>query len=170
MGMSEPSHAVTAITHDLEFAGITVHRKQTGVDPIPGVLAELAHNSVSFDLIGEFDAKDDGLRVSFTVRRNEVGAVSRVIEELIPGARVRLDTGLAKILIDGTGLLSDSTFVPRMLSLLASSRISVQKILTSQIRISVLTYEESVARTVNLLQHHFSRRVEMEGRKIAHML
>jgi aspartate kinase len=149
---------VSAVTHDVSEAKVTV----SGVPDQPGIAArlfrELADGDVNVDMIVQ-NVSDHGVTdISFTVPRNDLASAVRVCEALagdIGATGVTSDKDIARVSIIGAGMKSNPGVAAAMFATLADDGINIEMISTSAIRISCVVREDQVEHAVAALHGAF---------------
>jgi aspartate kinase len=157
-GTMEIRNKVTAISHDMDVAKITI----VGVPDRPGIAASifepLAKAGVSVDTIVQNASIQHITDLTFTVTRGDAEKALGVIKPIAHdiGARECLaDTRLGKVSIIGAGMQNTPGYAARMFSTLSAAGINIQLITTSEIRITVIIDEEKVKAAVRALHRAF---------------
>lgn len=154
----EQFNRVRGIAHDLDVAKITVR----GVPDRPGIAAAvfepLAAAHLSVDVIVQ-NAGSDGLTdLTFTVSKGDLAKAEAIVEGVareIHAAGVATDAKIGKVSIVGTGIQSAPGFASRMFRSLFEAGINIEMISTSEIRITCIVREDSVADAVRALHKTF---------------
>lgn len=157
-GIMEVQKKVTAISHDMDVAKITV----VGVPDRPGIAAgifePLAQAGVSVDTIVQNASMQHVTDLTFTVSKGDAEKalkVMRPITEEIGALECVADTKLGKVSIIGSGMQNTPGYAARMFSTLSAAGINIQLITTSEIRITVIIGEEQVKEAVQALHKAF---------------
>jgi aspartate kinase len=153
----ETSNVVLAITHDVDVVGVSVDARDPRIKALDPVLSLLSAKSVPADLVAEFDDEDGCTRISFMVSRRHADTVREDLQSFAASGdiSVRLDEGMAKVSVVGTGLLSRPEYTTRMLSRLSDVEIPTSRVFTSQYRSSVVIPLARVDEAVNVLHQEF---------------
>ena len=157
-GIMEVQQKVTAISHDLDVAKITI----VGVPDRPGIAAgifePLAQSGVSVDTIVQNASIQHITDLTFTVAKSDAEKALKVVRPLAAqiGARECVaDINLGKVSIIGSGMQNTPGYAARMFSTLSAAGVNIQLITTSEIRITVIISEEQVPETVRMLHKAF---------------
>jgi aspartate kinase len=149
---------VTAITHDVSEAKVTV----TGVPDHPGLAARLfrglADRNVSVDMIVQNTSLHGTTDISFTVPGYDLGVSAEVSEALVPelGATgVTTDADVARVSLVGAGMKTHPGVTALTFETLATEGINIEMISTSSIRISCMIRAEDAERAVRALHAAF---------------
>ena len=149
---------VSAVTHDVSEAKVTV----SGVPDQPGIAArlfgELADSEVNVDMIVQ-NVSDHGVTdISFTAPRDDLAAAVEVCEAMagaIGATGVRSDKDIARVSIIGAGMKSNPGVAAKMFATLAADGINIEMISTSAIRISCVVREDQDEQAVGTLHTAF---------------
>ena len=149
---------VSGVTHDTSEAKVTFSR----VPDQPGIAARLfrglATEGVNVDMIVQNTSVDGHTDISFTVPKVELVQALRVCDVLGPevgAAKVEADEGIGRVSLVGAGMRSSPGVAARMFETLADSKINIEMISTSTIRISCVVRAEDVEAAVNHLHAAF---------------
>ncbi len=149
---------VTAITHDVTEAKVTV----TGVPDHPGLAARLfrglADRNVSVDMIVQNTSLHGTTDISFTVPGYDLGVSTEVAEGLVPvlGATgVTSDGDVARVSLVGAGMKTHPGVTALTFETLAAEGINIEMISTSSIRISCMIRAGEAERAVQALHAAF---------------
>jgi aspartate kinase len=149
---------VSAVTHDISEAKVTVH----GVPDRPGVAATLfralADRSINLDMIVQNISEAGTTDISFTVPRVDLTEAVEVAESLratMGFNGVDADASIARVSAIGAGMKSYPGVTAVMFETLAEHGINIEMISTSSIRISCVIDEEQVEEAVRALHSAF---------------
>jgi aspartate kinase len=125
----------------------------------PGIAAkifkEIAKQNINVDMIVQNTSRTGATDVSFTVPGDDLDKTVRVSEALcktIGASGVTVDKDIAKISIVGIGMRSHSGVAAKMFEALASKKINIGMISTSEIKISCVIgkqYADDAVRTLH---------------------
>ena len=150
---------ITGISFTKNDAKITI----AGVKDKPGVAAyifePLSKNFINVDMVVQnisLDGKETDL--TFTIRSEDVKKTEKIIRENknISFRKLSFDTNLAKISIIGVGMITTPGITYRMFKALASKKINIMVISTSEIKISVLISSSLLKKAVAVLHNEFN--------------
>jgi len=149
---------VTAVTHDLSEAKVTV----TGVPDTPGLAARLfrglADRNVNVDMIVQNVSLHGTTDISFTIPESDLVVSTEVCEGLVPvlGADgVISDDDVARVSLVGVGMKTHPGVTALTFETLAAEGINIEMISTSSIRISCLIRAERAEDAVRALHAAF---------------
>ena len=149
---------ITGISSTKNDAKITI----AGVKDKPGVAAlifePLSKNLINVDMVVQnisLDGKETDL--TFTIKTEDVKKTEKFIKENknISYKKLSFDKNLAKISIIGVGMISEPGITYRMFKALASKKINIMVISTSEIKISVLISSKFTKKAIAVLHKEF---------------
>lgn len=154
--MEDP--VISAVTHDLSEAKITVAR----VPDRPGIAARLfrtlADGSVNLDMIVQNVSHDGTTDISFTVPKADLAIAleaCRSHADEFGAAEIVADDGIGKVSLVGAGMKSHPGVSATMFQTLADNEINIEMISTSPIRITCVVRGEQVEDAVRCLHQAF---------------
>jgi aspartate kinase len=149
---------VTAVTHDVSEAKVTV----SGVPDRPGLAASLfralAERSINVDEIVQNTSVQGTTDISFTVPRTDLAmavVVAHGLSEELGATGVTSDEDVAKVSVIGAGMKSHPGVTATVFETLAAEGINIDMISTSTIRISCMVRAGEVERAVRALHDAF---------------
>ncbi len=152
---------------DILVSGVTVSKKEAkvtirSVPDRPGVAAkifkEIANNNVNIDMIVQNVSRTGTTDVSFTVPHEDLKKtleISRKVARRIDAEQVTHADDIAKISVVGVGMRSHSGIAAKMFAALASKRINIEMISTSEIKISCIIKKRYADRAVRTIHQAF---------------
>src|SRR4029079_11588193 len=154
----EQRNKVRGLAHDRNVAKVTV----LGVPDRPGiarsVFGPLADAGVFVDMIVQNIGHDGETDISFTVPRVELARAEKVLNPGVGemGARgLTTDPTVAKVSIVGAGLHNAPGYAARMFGTLADAGVNIEMISTSEVRITCVIGEASLAAALDALHGAF---------------
>ena len=149
---------ITGISSTKNDAKITI----VGVKDRPGVAAlifkPLSNNLVNVDMVVQnisLDGKETDL--TFTIKSEDLKKTEKLIKQnkKISFKKLSFDKGVSKISIIGVGMITTPGITYRMFQALASRKINILVISTSEIKISVLVSAKHAKRAIAALHKEF---------------
>ena len=149
---------ITGISSTKDDAKITI----VGVKDKPGVAAlifePLSKNLINIDMVVQnisLDGKETDL--TFTIKSEDVKKTEKIIRENkdISYRKISFAKNLAKISIIGVGMITTPGITYRMFKALASKKINIMVISTSEIKISVLISSKLTKKAIAVLHKEF---------------
>ena len=149
---------ITGISTTKNDAKITI----IGVKDRPGVAAcifkPLSHNLINVDMVVQnisLNGKETDL--TFTIKSEDLKKTEKLIKnnKKISFKKLSFDKDVSKVSIIGVGMITTPGITYRMFQALASQKINIQVISTSEIKISVLVSSKNVKKAVAVLHKEF---------------
>ena len=149
---------ITGISSTKNDAKITI----IGVKDRPGVAASifkpLSKNLINVDMVVQnisLDGKETDL--TFTIKSDDLKKTEKLIKQnkKISFKKLSFDRDVSKVSIIGVGMITTPGITYRMFQALASRKINILVISTSEIKISVLVSAKHVKRAVKALHKEF---------------
>ena len=149
---------ITGISSTKNDAKITI----IGVKDRPGVAASifkpLSQNLINVDMVIQnisLNGKETDL--TFTIKSDDLKKTEKLIKQnkKISYKKISFDKDVSKVSIIGVGMITTPGITYRMFQALASKKINILVISTSEIKISVLVFAKSVKKAVAVLHKEF---------------
>ncbi len=149
---------ITGISSTKNDAKITI----VGVRDKPGVAASifrpLSNNLINVDMVVQ-NISQNGLDtdLTFTIKSDDLKKTQKLIKKNknIIYKKLSFDKNVSKVSIIGVGMITTPGITYRMFQALASKKINIQVISTSEIKISVLISSENVKKAIAALHKEF---------------
>ena len=149
---------ITGISSTKNDAKITI----VGVKDRPGVAASifrpLSKNLINVDMvIQNISQNGKETDLTFTIKSEDLKKAERLIKQnkKISFKKLSFDREVSKVSIIGVGMITTPGITYRMFQALASQKINIQVISTSEIKISVLVSSKNVKKAVAVLHKEF---------------
>ena len=155
------------IINDRIVTGITSTQNDSkvsliGVKDKPGVAANifkpLSKNLINVDMVVQnISPNGKETDLTFTIKTEDLSKTKKIIKDnkKINFRKVLFERGVSKVSIIGVGMISTPGVTFRMFQALASKKINIKVISTSEIKISVLVSAKHVKRAVAALHKEF---------------
>ena len=134
-----------------------------GLKDEPGIAFRLFHtlarNNINVDIILQSVGRDGTKDISFTVSQDDLEATLELLEEkkeVLTIQKITYNEKVAKISVVGAGMMSNPGVAAKMFESLYNSRININMISTSEIRITVLVDEKETDRALNAVHEGFN--------------
>ena len=149
---------ITGISSTLNDAKVSL----IGVKDKPGVAASifqpLSKNSINVDMVVQnISANGKETDLTFTIKSEDLNKTKKIIKnnKNINFRKLFFKKGVSKISIIGVGMITTPGVTYRMFQALANSKINIQVISTSEIKISVLIDKKNAKRALKALHTEF---------------
>lgn len=162
--VKEASHMekmlVTGVAADKNTARISV----IGVQDKPGIaftiFDTLAKSNINVDIILQSVGREGTKDISFTVADHDLENAIKILEEnkeRLTIQQVTFNKDVAKLSVVGAGMMSNPGVAARMFESLYNSRININMISTSEIRITVLVDEKDIDQAMIAVHDGFAQ-------------
>ena len=149
---------ITGVAADKNTARVSV----IGVKDEPGIAFKifntLSKNGINIELILQSVGRDGMKDISFTVSETDLDETLKVLEEhkeALTIQKIDFNKDVAKISAVGAGMMSNPGVAAKMFESLFNSRININMISTSEIKITVLVDQKEVDRALNAVHEGF---------------
>lgn len=149
---------VTGVAADVNTARISV----IGVEDKPGTAFQLfntlAKNQINVDIILQSVGRDGTKDISFTVASDDLDAALKLLEEnkeRLTIQKINYNADVAKLSVVGAGMMSNPGVASKMFEVMYNSRVNINMISTSEIRITVLVDEKDIEKAMNAVHDGF---------------
>ncbi len=150
---------VTGVAADKNTARISV----IGVEDRPGtafrIFDTLAKNNINVDIILQSVGREGTKDISFTVASDDLDEALKILEnnkERLTIQQITHNEDVAKLSVVGAGMMSNPGVAAKMFETLFNSRININMISTSEIRITVLVAEKDIDKAMNAVHDGFA--------------
>ncbi len=149
-------------------SGVTMNKKEAkvtlcAVPDKPGIAAvifnDLAKKNINVDMIIQNVSRTGYTDLSFTVPKEELNRTKHVLQQIVKGVKAKgatYNSDIAKISIVGVGMKSHSGVAAKMFNALASKRINIDMISTSEIKISCVIKKSRAEEAVRMIHKAFA--------------
>ena len=149
---------VTGVAADSNTARVSV----IGVEDKPGtafrIFNTLAKNHINVDIILQSVGRDGKKDISFTVASDDLEATLNLLEEnkeRLTIQNITYNADVAKLSVVGAGMMSNPGVASKMFEVMYNSRVNINMISTSEIRITVLVDEKDIDKAMNAVHDGF---------------
>lgn len=154
----------------IDVSGITLQKDEAkvticDVPDKPGIAArifrQLALNNIVIDMIVQNISRTGITDISFTVLKEDLPKTMKVAKRVartVGAGDVVKDVNIAKVSVVGIGMRSHSGIAARMFEALASKKINIEMISTSEIKISCVIKKRCAEEAVRALHKEFELR------------
>ena len=133
-----------------------------GLQHNPGVAFQvfdlLSKHNINVDIILQSIGREDTKDISFTVHKKDLEDAESILNEYKEALLIEdieTDSHIGKVSIVGAGLMTNCGMAARMFEALYEAGINIQMINTSEIRVSVLLYEDDIDLVVRAIHAKF---------------
>ena len=149
---------VTGVAADANTARISV----IGEEDKPGtafvIFNTLAKNNINVDIILQSVGREGTKDISFTVASDDLDRALEILnenKERLTIQEITCNKNVAKLSVVGAGMMSNPGVAAKMFESLYNSRVNINMISTSEIRITVLVDEKDIEKAMNAVHDGF---------------
>lgn len=151
---------VTALSHDLRQAKVSITGLPGVSESLTMVLGPLADDDISVDFITQNVGADGRMSVAFSIEESHAKAAieslqSHLSETKLPGLHFEVQPGLAKVSAVGIGMRTHAGVAHRVFSTLTSEGIPIHMALSTEIKVSCLIPSGECERALRVLHSEF---------------
>ncbi|MFS0865559.1 aspartate kinase [Fredinandcohnia sp. 179-A 10B2 NHS] len=166
----EKNLIVRGIAFEDQVTRVTVCGLPNELHTLSTIFGTLAKNGVNVDIIIQSTTDDNHTNISFSVKTPDLNDVIQVLENnknVLPFEEIQHESGLAKVSIVGSGMVSNPGVAADMFQVLASENIQVKMVSTSEIKVSTVVEQDNMVKAVEALHEAFNlSAVEEEKAKV----
>lgn len=155
----EENLIVRGVAFEDRITRVSVLGLAKSLNGLPSIFAALAKNSINVDIIIQNITADGSANLSFSIKTEDLEKTIRVLEgcrNLAGYERIETESGLSKVSIVGSGMVSNPGVAAQMFSVLADSGIQVKMVSTSEIKVSVVVEDIHMVDAVEALHDAFA--------------
>tara|TARA_B100001179_G_scaffold207485_1_gene172049 strand:+ start:928 stop:2184 length:1257 start_codon:yes stop_codon:yes gene_type:complete len=157
--ITENRNKVTGVTSEGNISKITLHN----VPDKPGIAAKvfkpLSEASINVDVIVQNISKNHKTDLTFTVKNEDLNHALIIVQNKsiknINYENITSGSNYAKISIIGTGIQNSPGYAAKFFEALFESKVNIEMITTSDIRITCLINEKDINKAVNKVHDVF---------------
>ena len=149
---------ITGVAADKNTARISV----IGVEDKPGtafvIFNTLAKNNINVDIILQSVGREGTKDISFTVASDDLDRALEILnenKERLTIQEITCNKNVAELSVVGAGMMSNPGVAAKMFESLYNSRVNINMISTSEIRITVLVDEKDIEKAMNAVHDGF---------------
>lgn len=153
----EENLIVRGLAFEDQMTKITLNGMKNSLTCLPNVFKTLADKHINVDMIIQ-NFSNDKTNLSFSIKSKDLKETIEVLEKnkkLFPFDHIESESGLAKVSIVGSGMVSNPGVAAEMFAILADEEIKVKMISTSEIKISTIIDEKQMVQAIKALHIAF---------------
>lgn len=154
----EKNLVVRGIAFEDQITRITVCGLPNELHTLSTIFTTLAQHSLNVDIIIQTSMDKDTTNISFSVKTVDVKDTIEVLEQhqgRLGFTAIEQESGLAKVSIVGSGMVSNPGVAAEMFQVLATEGIHVKMVSTSEIKVSTVVDVAEMVRAVEALHVAF---------------
>jgi len=154
----EENLIVRGIAFEDSITRVTIYGLPQSLGALSTIFTTLAKNRINVDIIIQSMTAEDTTNLSFSTKSEDTEAALIVLEnnkEQLGFNRVETESGLAKVSIVGSGMVSNPGVAAEMFEVMANTGIQVKMVSTSEIKVSTVVNEKEMVKAVESLHEAF---------------
>lgn len=154
----EQNLVVRGVAFEDQITRVSVLGVSTSLKGLSTIFTTLAQNHINVDIIVQSRTEAGTANISFSIKSNDLTETLDVLErnkESLNYQSVESETGLAKVSIVGSGMVSNPGVAAKMFEVLEGNGIQVKMVSTSEIKVSTVVNEKQMVHAVESLHEAF---------------
>ncbi|MEH7442389.1 aspartate kinase [Bacillus sp. JJ1122] len=154
----EQNLIVRGVAFEDKITRVSVLGVSTSLKGLSTIFTTLAQNHINVDIIVQSRTEADSANISFSIKSNDLPETLDVLErnkELLNYKAIESETGLAKVSIVGSGMVSNPGVAAKMFEVLEGHGVQVKMVSTSEIKVSTVIEEKQMVNAVESLHEAF---------------
>ncbi|MFB6467930.1 aspartate kinase [Cytobacillus sp. Hz8] len=154
----EQNLVVRGIAFEDQITRVSILGLPNSITGLSTIFTTLASSHINVDIIIQSTTADQTNNLSFSIKTADLQGTLDVLEsnkKLLKYKKVETETGLAKVSIVGSGMVSNPGVAAEMFEVLASSDITVKMVSTSEIKVSTVIDDMKMVQAVEELHSAF---------------
>lgn len=154
----EENLVVRGLAFESNVTKVTVCGMPNEITTLPKLFTTLASNNINVDIIIQNVIDKEHINISFSIASESLHETLHVLEkfkEEIGLTDIRHESGLAKVSIVGSGMISNPGVAGQMFEALSKQEIMVKMVSTSEIKVSTVIDQEHMVLAVETLHETF---------------
>ncbi|MGB8271670.1 MAG: aspartate kinase [Priestia megaterium] len=164
----EQNLVVRGIAFEDNISRVTIEGLNNELQTLSTIFTALAKEQLNVDIIIQNVTANNRLSISFSIKTVDVDAALAVLKEYkstLGYTRIEHESGLAKVSIVGSGMISNPGVAAEMFEVLAGEKIEVKMVSTSEIKVSTVVPHADMVKAVETLHVAF----ELEEQQAVHV-
>lgn len=154
----EQNLVVRGIAFEDNISRVTIEGLNNELQTLSTIFTALAKEQLNVDIIIQNVTANNRLSISFSIKTVDVEAALAVLKEYkstLVYTRIEHESGLAKVSIVGSGMISNPGVAAEMFEVLAGEKIEVKMVSTSEIKVSTVVPHADMVKAVETLHVAF---------------
>ncbi|RSD27643.1 aspartate kinase [Mesobacillus subterraneus] len=154
----EQNLIVRGVAFEDQITRVSVLGVSTSLKGLSTIFTTLAQNHINVDIIVQSRTEANTANISFSIKSHDLTETLDVLErnkEQLNYKAVESETGLAKVSIVGSGMVSNPGVAAKMFEVLEGHGIQVKMVSTSEIKVSTVVEERQMVSAVESLHEAF---------------
>lgn len=154
----ENSLIVRGVAFEGAITRITIFGLKNGYQNLSSIFSTLANKNINVDIIIQNQTAGEDTYLSFSIKNEDLRETIEILEhyqESLGFDHFEYESGLAKVSIIGSGMISNPGVAAKMFDTLAQNDIQIKMVSTSEIKVSTVIEEKHMIQASKILHSAF---------------
>lgn len=154
----EQNLVVRGVAFEDDITRVTIIGLPNSLTGLSTIFSALAKNHINVDIIIQSMTEAQTTNLSFSIKNEDLTDTVKVLEkhrEQLNYDRIEWESGLAKVSIVGSGMISNPGVAAEMFEVLSANEIQVKMVSTSEIKVSAVVENSKMIDAVDALHEAF---------------
>jgi aspartate kinase len=150
---------VRGVAFEEEIIRMTVLGLQNEITSLSSIFSTLAKHHINVDIIIQSKTETGSINLSFSIKKGDLEDAIDVLQnnkDLLGFSSIEHESGLAKVSIVGSGMISNPGVAAQMFEILAENEIPIKMVSTSEIKVSAVVDDEQMLKAAEVLHSEFN--------------
>jgi aspartate kinase len=150
---------VRGVAFEEEIIRMTVLGLQNEITSLSSIFSTLAKHQINVDIIIQSKTETGSINLSFSIKKGDLEDTIEVLQnnkDSLGFSSIEHESGLAKVSIVGSGMISNPGVAAQMFEVLAKNEIPIKMVSTSEIKVSAVVDEEQMLKAAEVLHSEFN--------------
>lgn len=154
----EQNLVVRGVAFEDDITRVTIIGLPNSLTGLSTIFSALAKNHINVDIIIQSMTEAQTTNLSFSIKNEDLTDTVKVLEkhrDQLNYDRIEWESGLAKVSIVGSGMISNPGVAAEMFEVLSANEIQVKMVSTSEIKVSAVVENSKMIDAVDALHEAF---------------
>jgi aspartate kinase len=154
----EQNLVVRGIAFEDQVTRVSVLGLRNELTTLSTIFSTLAKHGLNVDIIIQSTTSDNKTSISFSIKTGDLEDTISILEQhksVLNYEKIESESGLAKVSIVGSGMVSNPGVAAEMFEVLANEGIEIKMVSTSEIKVSTVLSAEDMVTAVDILHSAF---------------
>jgi aspartate kinase len=154
----EENLIVRGIAFEDQVTRVSVLGLPNDLPTLSTIFSRLANHGINVDIIIQNTSSVNKTSISFSIKTSDLDDTNTILKQLkadLNYERIEVESGLAKVSIVGSGMVSNPGVAAEMFAVLAGQGVEVKMVSTSEIKVSTVIAQEQMVPAVDVLHSTF---------------
>ncbi|MGE6259283.1 aspartate kinase [Heyndrickxia sporothermodurans] len=154
----EKSLIVRGVAFEGDITRITIFGLENGLKNLASIFTTLAARNINVDIIIQNQTVGENTYLSFSIKNDDLRETIEILEHyqtILGFKHFEFESGLAKVSIIGSGMISNPGVAAKMFEVLAQNNIQIKMVSTSEIKVSTVINQSQMLDAAKILHAEF---------------